>query len=352
MPSSQDAVFVMSGDQLLELVRTPYELEDDFQEQLANHPQLLGGAQIPGTSPRRWLLVDREVPVPDQQAGSSRWSLDHLFIDQDCRPTLVEVKRARDTRLRREVMGQMLDYAANGSRYWPADLLRGRWQNSLSDGEEPNDVIQDFAGLDADEFWDRVAENLQEGKVRMLFVSDSIPTELQTVIEYLNEQMHDAEVFGVSITRYVGHDLSVLVPRVVGSSARVQQAKRSTAGKSYEEYLEEAGNQAQEVEKRLLMLAQQHGLPTRRTPKALQLRTPTGDRDVLQFYPGYKLQLTLDPLRGMGLEETAERLLEEAQAISSESLTYKYPGIQFQDALGHWNELEAIILQLAEPPPV
>ena len=31
-------------------------------------------------------------------------------------PTLVEVKRSSDTRIRREVVGQMLDYAANGQR--------------------------------------------------------------------------------------------------------------------------------------------------------------------------------------------------------------------------------------------
>lgn len=46
----------------------------------------------------------------------SRWSLDHLVVDQDAVPTFVEVKRASDTRARREVMAQMLDYAAKGQR--------------------------------------------------------------------------------------------------------------------------------------------------------------------------------------------------------------------------------------------
>jgi hypothetical protein len=31
-------------------------------------------------------------------------------LDQDAVPTLVEVKRSSDTRIRREVMGQMSDY--------------------------------------------------------------------------------------------------------------------------------------------------------------------------------------------------------------------------------------------------
>jgi hypothetical protein len=39
-------------------------------------------------------------------------------------PTLVEVKRRADTRIRREVVGQMLDYAANGVVYWPLEQLR------------------------------------------------------------------------------------------------------------------------------------------------------------------------------------------------------------------------------------
>ncbi|HXV71572.1 MAG TPA: hypothetical protein VEB69_09240, partial [Acidimicrobiia bacterium] len=117
------------------------------------------------TSDRRSLS---EVHVPDQQGGSGRWSLDHLFIDRDSMPTL--------------------DYAASGSRYWPPDLLRSTWQYSLSEGQDPDQVIQEFAGLNAEEFWDKVAANLQDDRVRMLFVADSIPTELQTIIEYLNEQ--------------------------------------------------------------------------------------------------------------------------------------------------------------------
>ena len=41
--------------------------------------------------------------------------MDHLYIDQNAWPTLVEVKRSKDTRIRREVVGQMMDYAAEKS---------------------------------------------------------------------------------------------------------------------------------------------------------------------------------------------------------------------------------------------
>jgi hypothetical protein len=77
--------------------------------------------------------------VPDEEGGVGRWSLDHLFLDQDAVPTLVEVKRSSDTRIRREVVGQLIDYAANAVVYWPVEALRGAFESRL-----------EREGLDAD----------------------------------------------------------------------------------------------------------------------------------------------------------------------------------------------------------
>ena len=40
--------------------------------------------------PRRWLLVAREAGLPGEEGGGDRWSVDHLFLDQDAIPTVVE----------------------------------------------------------------------------------------------------------------------------------------------------------------------------------------------------------------------------------------------------------------------
>jgi hypothetical protein len=101
-----------SGD-AVELSERPYGSEDILQRLLAEHPGVLGGDQIGGGRARRWLLIAREAGVPCEEAGADRWSLDHLFVDQDGTPTLVEVKRSSDTRNRREVVGQILDFAAD-----------------------------------------------------------------------------------------------------------------------------------------------------------------------------------------------------------------------------------------------
>src|ERR1700687_5837128 len=142
----------------------PYDSEDLLQTLLAKYPDLLaGGDELIGSS-RRWLLVKREVGGPDREAGSSRWSLDHLFIDPEAVPTLVEVKRSDDTRIRRKVVGQMLDYAANGVVYCPAERLRSGFESRCArGGQEPEEVFRASLGdeLDPERFWDDIEQNLR-----------------------------------------------------------------------------------------------------------------------------------------------------------------------------------------------
>src|SRR5581483_616689 len=117
-----------SDGTLTPMIESPFAAEDLLQELLEKYPNLLAGDQIDGAEDRRWLLVARELGVPDEEGAPDRWSLDHLFLDQNGVPTLVEVKRSSDTRIRREVVGQMLDYAANAVVYWPPEQLRLRFE--------------------------------------------------------------------------------------------------------------------------------------------------------------------------------------------------------------------------------
>ena len=55
-------------------------------------------------------------------SDGGRWLVDRLFLDQDGVPTLVEVKRSSDTRIRREVVGQLLEYAANATKKYTNGL--------------------------------------------------------------------------------------------------------------------------------------------------------------------------------------------------------------------------------------
>ncbi len=215
--------------------QTEYDSEDLLQALLAKYPNLLAGEQMDSTSPRRWLLITREAAVPDQEDGSRRWLIDHLFLDQDAIPTLVEVKRSSDTRLRREVIGQMLDYAANAVLYWPMETIRAQYEaNCEKQGLDPEQVLIDFLGDndDQDSFWQKAKTNLQAGRIRMVFVADNIPSELRRVVEFLNSQMDPAEVLAVEIRQYVGQGLKTLVPRVMGQTAEAQRKKHQVSRES------------------------------------------------------------------------------------------------------------------------
>lgn len=222
-------IYLLNGSsELIAMEESPYDSESLLQEMLANHPDLLAGEQINSDVPRRWLLVMREMSVPDEEDGAGRWSLDHLFLDQDAVPTLVEVKRSSDTRIRREVIGQMLDYAANAVAYWPVEEIRAKFESRCEkSGEDSESILTTFLGegQNMDEFWQRVKTNLQAGRIRMVFLADSIPAELRRVVEFLNEQMDPAEVLAIEVRQFVGKGMKTLVPRVLGQTETARQKK-------------------------------------------------------------------------------------------------------------------------------
>lgn len=221
-------IYLLRGeDELVEMAEQPYDSEDILQALIARFPSLLAGDQYGTGAPRRWLLIGREAALPDTKDGGGRWSVDHLFFDQDAVPTLVEVKRSSDTRIRREVIGQMLDYAANAVVYWPVERLRELFiRQAERAGHDPEQLVADAVGpeTDVEDFWEQANENLRSGKIRLVFVADQIPTELRRVIEFLNSQMI-AEVLGIEVKQYVGEGVKTLVPRVIGQTAEVEARK-------------------------------------------------------------------------------------------------------------------------------
>src|SRR3954452_14444149 len=112
--------------------------EDHMQALVARYPELItdGDGDL--------LLIKREQEIADSEDGGGRWSLDHLFVTREGVPVLVELKRAVDTRLRREVVGQMLDYAANATAYWQAGRIADSFRATVADsGVDPDAVLKD-----------------------------------------------------------------------------------------------------------------------------------------------------------------------------------------------------------------
>ncbi len=152
------------------LNQQPYATEDVLQQALAEHPEVIAGPTTAGTEAGNLLLVRREMAVPGTEGDGAVWSLDHLFLDADGVPVVVEVKRSSDTQIRREVVGQMLDYAANGVKYWPLATLRAAVdETAAAAGKTGEDLVTALRqGIDPEEFWKAVEANLAVGRIRML----------------------------------------------------------------------------------------------------------------------------------------------------------------------------------------
>ncbi len=222
------AMFQKKDGGLRRMVEVPYEAEEILQKLLADHPGLLAGDEA--GSETDWLLIQREIGIAENEDEGARWSLDHLFVDRTAVPTLVEVKRSSDSRIRREVVGQMLDYAANGAAVWSQESIRTSFEvASEREGKDPEAELALFLGPEEEPnaFWNKVGENLRLGKLRLVFVADQIPRELRRVIEFLNEQMESTEVIGVEVKQFAeeGGEATTLVSSVIGRTEAARQVK-------------------------------------------------------------------------------------------------------------------------------
>ena len=279
---------IKDDNELVEMEEKEYEKELILQKLIADYPNLLAGEQMDSENPRKWLLVSREMGIALEDEGARFLSLDHLFLDQDGIPTLVEVKRSSDTRLRREVVGQMLDYAANAVVYLPPEEIREKIEAEYYDLALEENFLEN--GMNEERFWQNVKTNLQAGKVRMVFVADEIPNELKRIIEFLNEQMDPAEVLAVEIKQYVDNDnkIKTLVPRVIGQTSEAQMKKRVERAplltqKTFFENLDQYGKDFFEV---LFDFARQNNLVTRWGTKGFSLNVDI-DGNMVSLMQGY-----------------------------------------------------------------
>lgn len=220
---SRSIIYTVDAAGTLTAMRPSEPRSEDFMQKLvAVHPELI--ADQDGAL----LLIRREQPIADREDGGGRWSLDHLFVTRSGVPVLVELKRAVDTRLRREVVGQMLDYAANGTAYWQGGRIAESFTATMIEqGCDPDAELAAFIGdaSDPEQFWEQVDANFAAGRIKMVFVADTIPRELARIVEFLNEQMK-ADVRAVELSWFESDSgVTALTPRVIGETERAQSEK-------------------------------------------------------------------------------------------------------------------------------
>ena len=228
-------VYVINSDGSTEAMNGIRCANEDLELQriLEINPDLVPGEQINPSDPRRWLIVKREMPVPDPSTGDNRWSIDLFMVDQDATPTFIECKRYNDTRAKREVVGQMLEYAANGHHYWSKDEMRAYAEQAAEKNnislEEEIKRLQPEESETVDSFFQRVQDNLREGQVRLVFFMEEAPQELKSVVDFLNKQMERSEVLLVEARQYEYKGTKVVTPILFGYTEEARQVKKTVS---------------------------------------------------------------------------------------------------------------------------
>lgn len=308
-----------------------------MQALVARHPELItdGDGDL--------LLIRREQAIADNEDGVGRWSLDHLFVSRNAVPVLVELKRAVDTRLRREIVGQLLDYAANATAYWQAGRIADSFAKSATDASaDPETTLQEFIGdQDPAIFWDQVDANFKAGRIKLVFVADAIPRELARIVEFLNDQMR-ADVRAVEL-RWLAGDGGVIAlsPRVIGETERAAVAKRSFPALepiSREQWLQKhfrsAGEPAQAGAHAFIALVEKLGGKADVSPGQGSIYAAFKGNDGKAFYPLHlwsegALSFTLRFLYqrpGMQDEDVRRKLLESLAEIVGPLTTVNLKG--------------------------
>ena len=349
------AIYLRHDNEFVAMHERPYEAEAVLQVLLADHPEILAGGE-PGHGGHGWVLVKREAGVADAEGSADRWALDHLFLDGAGVPTLVEVKRSSDTRARREVVAQMLDYAANATSFWKVDSLRAWFEAECErQGTDSADALETAFGItDPDGYWERVQTNLAADRTRLVFVADEIAPELRSIVEFLNRQMSETEVLAIEVKQYVDTDgeRQTIVPRVVGQTeaARAAKGTRSRAGSPAFD-LTSAPDDVRELIEKMDDLAGELGLTVRSARTGRNYQPQVSEPGVEYaggigvYASGRGVEFNLAVFRELGASEIADDLLQRLREVTGRKVdALSWPAVPCQTLVGDWDRVRSQLI--------
>ena len=197
--------------------------EATLRDMIADHPSML---PVHDLDPSYGMLitVTKELSIPG--VGF----VDILLMDEHGRLVVVECKLWRNPQARREVVGQILDYAREISRFGYEDLQRQVSIATRRQGNVLHALAREAGGtLSEADFVDRVTRDLSAGRFLLLVVGDGIAEGTRRIGEYLRDQPGLAFTFGlIEMAEYRvpgtdGADHIIMQPRVLAQTSVIER---------------------------------------------------------------------------------------------------------------------------------
>jgi hypothetical protein len=153
--------------------------ETYIQALVHEHPACLPIAEIDA-------MFSAPVPICTE-LNTPAGAIDNFMVTPSGLPVLVECKLWRNPEGRREVVGQILDYAKELSRWSSPDLQREVSRRLKRNG---NPLLEMVRAVDCDvdevQFNDALTANLRRGRFLLLIVGDGIREGVEAIAEYLH----------------------------------------------------------------------------------------------------------------------------------------------------------------------
>jgi hypothetical protein len=206
----------IGGDRAERLERVPLNepifREDWLQRLIHENPDLLPINEI-RSSIGPLTALGREI-------GTSVGTIDNLLVDPQGTLVVIETKLWRNPQARREVVGQVIDYAAALSRISFEEL---DFAVRTSTGGKGITEIVGVDELERQHLIDGISRSLGNGDLVLLVVGDGIREDVEGIADLLGRAPHLAFTFGL-IELAVYRALSgntVVVPTVVAHSVEI-----------------------------------------------------------------------------------------------------------------------------------
>ena len=220
-----------------------------LQQLLFRHPEALPIEEID-------RAYSGAVPVCTE-LNTPAGPIDALYATPQGRLIVLETKLWRNPEARRTVVGQILDYAKELSRWTYEDMQGAVTRRTRRRGNALFDIVNETATeLDEAEFVDEVSRSLRQGRFLLLICGDGIREGVAMITDFLQRHGTLQFTFGlIEMAVYRVPDNGLLVqPRVLANSLIVKRTVISLASEGIEasEDSDDDERQLNELERRFL----------------------------------------------------------------------------------------------------
>ena len=163
------------------------------------------------------------VPVCRELSTQAGY-VDALYVNRLGRLTLAEFKLWRNPQARREVIGQILDYAKELASWGYEDLQREVSRTLKRTGNVLYELVREQAPDEA-AFVDRVTRHLKRGEFLLLIVGDGIREDVEHIVDFV--QRHSGLHFNLALVEaalYRDHTGHIIVqPRILARTEIIRR---------------------------------------------------------------------------------------------------------------------------------